>query len=87
MWGVTKAGKGVEIMVLVDARGLAVAVATGSASPHESRLVQGLFDFMLTAHNPERIIGDKAYDSDMLDDDLAQQGPSCGRSRCAVAQR
>ena len=72
--GVTKAGKGVKIMVLVDARGLPVAVTTGSASPHESRLVQGLFDFMLTRDPPERIIGDKAYDSDMLDDDLAQQG-------------
>jgi transposase len=72
--GVTKAGKGVKIMVLVDARGLPVAVTTGSASPHESRLVQGLLDFMLTAQDPERIIGDKAYDSDLLDDDLAQEG-------------
>lgn len=72
--GLTKAGKGVKIMVLVDARGLPVAVTTGSAGPHESTLVQGLFDFMLTAGTPERIIGDKAYDSDMLDDDLAQVG-------------
>ena len=72
--GVTKAGKGVKIMVLVDARGLPVAVTTGSASPHESGLVQGLFDFMLTLDAPDRIIGDKAYDSDMLDDDLARVG-------------
>ena len=72
--GVTKAGKGVKIMVLTDARGLPVAVSTASASPHESRLVQGLFEFMLTASDPERIIGDKAYDSDLLDDDLAQEG-------------
>jgi len=49
-------------------------VTTGSAGPHESRLVQGLFDFMLTAQDPARIIGDKAYDSDLLDDDLAQEG-------------
>lgn len=68
--GLTKAGKGVKIMVLVDARGLPVAVTTGSASPHESKLVQGLFDFMLTLDTPERIIGDKAYDSDQLDEDL-----------------
>ncbi len=72
--GLTKAGKGVKIMVLVDARGLPVAVTTGSASPHESTLVQGLFDFMLTIEAPERIIVDKADDSDMLDDDLAQVG-------------
>jgi transposase len=68
--GVTKAGKGVKIMVLVDARGTPVAVDTCSATPHESRLVQGLFDFMLTLDAPERIIGDKAYDSDQLDEDL-----------------
>lgn len=72
--GLTKAGKGVKIMVLVDARGLPVVVPTGSAGPHESTLVQGLFDFMLTLDAPRRIIGDKAYDSDMLDDDLAQEG-------------
>jgi transposase len=67
--GCTKAGKGVKIMVLVDARGLPVAVDTCSASPHESQLVQRLFDFMLTEEDPERIIGDKAYDSDKLDDE------------------
>ena len=72
--GVTKAGKGVKIMVLVDARGLPVAVTTGSASPHESKLVQGLFEFMLTLEAPERIIGDKAYDSDALDEELERQG-------------
>lgn len=72
--GVTKAGKGVKIMVLVDARGLPVAVHTASASPHESKLVQHLFDFMLTSVTPDHLIGDKAYDSDQLDDDMACQG-------------
>lgn len=72
--GLTKAGKGVKIMVLVDARGLPVAIDTMSAGPHESRLVQRLFDFMLTSATPERIIGDKAYDSDGLAADLAEQG-------------
>jgi len=72
--GYTKAGKGVKIMVLVDARGLPVAVDTMSAAPHESQLVQGLFDFLLTAQPPQRIIGDRAYDSDALDEVLAQEG-------------
>jgi transposase len=72
--GTTKAGKGVKIMVLVDARGLPVAVETASASPHESKLVQRLFDFMLTDEPPERVIGDKAYDSDALDEELAEEG-------------
>jgi transposase len=72
--GLTKVGKGVKIMVLVDARGLPVAVHTAPAGPHESKLVQRLFDFMLTRQMPERVIGDKAYDSDPLDEVLAQRG-------------
>lgn len=72
--GKTKAGKGVKIMVLVDARGLPVSVDTTSAGPHESTLVQRLFDFMLTDEVPERLIGDKAYDSDKLDKELAEYG-------------
>lgn len=72
--GCTRVGKGVKIMVLVDAGGLPVAVDTMSATPHESTLVQGLFDFMLTQQTPERIVGDKAYDSDRLDDAMADKG-------------
>lgn len=72
--GCTRVGKGVKIMVLVDARGLPVAVDTTSATPHERRLVQRLFDFMLTAETPQRVIGDKAYDSDELADQLADEG-------------
>lgn len=72
--GCTRAGKGVKIMILVDAQGLPVAVDTASANPHESKLVQQLFDFMLPHEPPERVIGDKAYDSDILDEELAEQG-------------
>ena len=72
--GCTKAGKGVKIMILVDARGLPVAIDTASAGVHESQLVQQLFGFMLTAEAPERVIGDKAYDSDGLDAELDAQG-------------
>lgn len=72
--GCTKAGKGIKIMILVDARGLPVAVDTAPANRHETRLVQGMFDFMLPFEQPPRIIGDKAYDSDALDATLAKQG-------------
>jgi transposase len=48
--------------------------AEGFATQHECTLVQGLFDFMLTEQMPERIIGDKAYDSDPLDEAMAEQG-------------
>jgi len=66
--GCTRVGNGVKIMVLVDTEGLSVAVDTMTAAPHESTPVQGLFDFVLTEEMPERIIGDKAYDSDPLDE-------------------
>jgi transposase len=72
--GCTKAGKGVKIMVMVDARGLPMAVDTTSASPHESQLVQRLFAFMLAEEMPERLIGDKAYDSDELGYELGDEG-------------
>jgi transposase len=72
--GCTKAGKGVKIMVMVDARGLPVAIDTMPANTHECKLVQRLFDFMLTEEKPPRLIGDKAYDSDALDEELADQG-------------
>jgi transposase len=72
--GCTKAGKGVKIMVWVDAQGLPVAVDTAPANPHENRLVQQVFDFMLSTEPPERLIGDKAYASDALDEELAAEG-------------
>lgn len=72
--GSTKAGRGVKIMIQVDARGLPVSVDTTSTSPHESKLVQRLFDFMLSAELSDRIIGDKAYDSDILDAELDASG-------------
>jgi transposase len=90
--GCTRVGKGVKIMVLVDAKGLPVAVDTLSAAPHECTLVQGLFDFMLTEEAPERIIGDKAYDSDGLDQAMEERGIEmiaphrCGRKAENVTQ-
>jgi transposase len=72
--GCTKVGKGVKIMVLVDARGLPVAIDTAPANRHESHLVQQLFDFMLPAEKPDRIVGDKAYDDDRLDAAMEKLG-------------
>lgn len=72
--GCTKVGKGVKIMVLIDALGLPVAVDTAPANRAECHLVQQMFDFMLPAEVPERIIGDKAYDSDALDAEVAELG-------------
>ena len=54
-------------MAIADRSGLPVALCTGSASPHETRFVQDLIRGGLTQARPERLIGDKAYDSDPLD--------------------
>jgi len=50
------------------------AVSVGSASPHEVRLVEQTLDKRWVQEKPERLIGDRAYDSDPLDARLAAQG-------------
>jgi len=72
--GRTKVGKGVKILIAVDARGWPIAVQSCPARPHESTLVQGLFDFILTKEVPERVVGDKAWDSDALGRAFAARG-------------
>ena len=61
-------------MVIADASGLPVAVHTDSANPHEVRLVQAAINEIVTLGRPRRLIGDRAYDSDPLDEALARQG-------------
>ncbi len=72
--GPTKRGKGVKIMGIVDRHGLPVAVSTHAANHHEVTLVQLTFDFYMIEAKPENLIGDKAYDSDKLDEELGHQG-------------
>ncbi|HBK79757.1 MAG TPA: IS5 family transposase [Nitrospinae bacterium] len=72
--GPTKRGKGVKIMGIVDRGGLPLAASTHAANHHEVTLVQLTFDFYMVEAKPENLIGDKAYDSDHLDEELRQQG-------------
>jgi transposase len=72
--GKTKRGKGVKIMGIVDRHGLPLAVSTHAANHHEVRLVQLSFDFYMIEAKPENLIGDRAYDSDQLDDELKKDG-------------
>jgi len=70
--GATKRGKGSKIMAVSDSAGLPVAVHVASASPHEVTLVEPtIADCFVVDEKPERLIGDKAYDSDPLDVKLA----------------
>jgi len=72
--GPTRRGKGVKIMAIVDRHGLPLAVTTHAANHHEVTLVQLTFDFYMIEAKPENLIGDKAYDSDQLDEALRAQG-------------
>jgi transposase len=69
--GKTKRGKGTKLMAVADSAGLPVAIYTASASPHEVTLVRKTLVERFVDEQPERLIGDKAYDSDPLDADLA----------------
>lgn len=70
--GKTKRGKGTKIMAVADRFGLPVAVYTESAQPHEVRLVEQTLLARFTDERPGKLIGDKAYDSDPLDERLAK---------------
>ena len=65
--GPTKRGKGSKIMAIADRHGLPVAVHVVSASPNEATLVEPTLQHRFLRETPERLIGDKAYDSDPLD--------------------
>jgi transposase len=71
--GPTKRGKGTKIVAITDDHGLPLAVSVESASPHESQLVEGVLGQSFLDTLPARLIGDKAYDSDRLDRDLAER--------------
>ena len=60
-------------MAIVDRRSLPVAVHVASASPAEVRLVRATLDERFLAAFPARLIGDKAYDSDPLDEELLHE--------------
>lgn len=72
--GPTKRGKGVKIMAIVDKHGLPLSVSTHAANHHEVTLVQLSLDFYMIEAKPDNLVGDKAYDSDKLDDALRDQG-------------
>jgi transposase len=59
-------------MAIADSHGLPVAVRVTSASPNESTLVEATLAERHVAALPKRLIGDKAYDSDLLDERLRQ---------------
>lgn len=61
-------------MAITDASGLPIAVHVASAIPHEVTLVHDTLDATFGFDHPKRLIGDRAYDSDALDAELAREG-------------
>lgn len=83
MVGPTKRGKGTKLMVLADGAGTPIGVHLDSASPAEVRLVDKTLDTVSIpkAHHPghprkkpDRLIGDRGFDSNKVRESLAQRG-------------
>ena len=72
--GNTRRGTGVKILAIVDRHGLPLSVSTHAANHHEVTVVQLSFGFYMLEAKPEHLIGDRAYDSDGLDENLKQDG-------------
>ena len=58
-------------MAITDAAGLPIAIRTRGANHHEVKLVEETLDKMMIDILPERLIGDKTYDSEKLRKELA----------------
>jgi len=61
-------------MAILDRHGLPLVVTTHAANHHEVMLVQLTFDFYMIEAKPDKLIGDRAYDSDQLDEELRGEG-------------
>jgi transposase len=57
-------------MAICDRHGLPLAVHVASASPYEPHLVPATLDARFLRQLPPRLIGDRGYDSDLLDAQL-----------------
>lgn len=61
-------------MAVADRSGIPISVHAASASPHEVSLVKETLEALFVAAKPERLVGDRAYDSDPLDTLLQTEG-------------
>jgi transposase len=60
-------------MAIADRHGLPVGISVASASPHETQFVETTLEQCFTREVPRLLIGDKAYDSDPLDETLKRK--------------
>jgi transposase len=69
----TRRGKGTKIVAVAADNSLPLAVSVQSGSPAECQLVEEVLAGSFLDELPARLIGDKAYDSDALDQKLADE--------------
>ena len=78
--GKTKRDKGSKFMAIADGAGLPVAICAASASPAEVTLVHYTIEHRVVEDTPEKLIRDKAYDSDPLDRGIVWNRYDCAKS-------
>jgi transposase len=59
-------------MAIADRSGLPISATIASGERNEVRLVDAAVQERFTSDKPQRLIGDKAYDSSLLEAELAQ---------------
>lgn len=60
-------------MLVADGEGIPIGITIESASPHEVKLAPDAIKNVQTKQKPERVIGDKAYTSQKLRGQLADE--------------
>ena len=71
--GKTKKGKGTKLMLMVDANGIPLAIDLVSANAAEVDRIEPLLEERVLARQPERLMYDRAADSDPLRARLADR--------------
>jgi transposase len=61
-------------MAVADRHGLPIAIGIASGERHETQLVTQTLKARFLKKLPQRLIGDRAYDSDKLDAELEKMG-------------
>ncbi|HUX45459.1 MAG TPA: IS5 family transposase [Terracidiphilus sp.] len=72
--GPTKRSKGTKIVAITSGDGLPLAITVESASPAEGKLMEAVLAGCFLDELPERLIGDTAYDTDALDEQMSEYG-------------
>ena len=63
-----------KLMAVTDRSGIPICVHATRASPHEVTLVKETLEACFISEKPKRSVGDRAYDSDLLDAALEEEG-------------